>query len=50
MHTHIGLIHLGTAFIGVALIGTLWRLSAAHLAASGNPTAQRLGGAMAFQY
>ena len=50
MHTHVGAVHLITAFIGVALIGTLWRVGAAHLVATGNPTAAGIGKAMAFQY
>ena len=50
MHTHVGAIHLVTAFLGVVLVGTLWRISAAHLVASGSPTAAGLGKAMAFQY
>jgi hypothetical protein len=50
MHTHIGAIQLVTAFLGIALVGTLWRISAAHLVALDNPTASNIGKAMAFQY
>lgn len=49
MHTHFGAL----AFVGtglyVLLFLTLWRLLAAHLASSGNPTARNVGSAMAFQ-
>jgi len=50
MHTHVGALHLVTAFIGVALVGTLWRLSAFHLTASSNPSLAKAGKAMLVQY
>lgn len=50
MHTHIGALHLVTAFLGVVLIGTLWRLLAAHAASSNSPWLTQLGKAMSFQY
>ena len=50
MHTHIGAIAAFTTMIYIALIGTLWRLSAAHLVASSSTTATELGKAMLFQY
>lgn len=50
MHVHIGALNLMTAFLGVILIGTLWRLAAAHLASSSSPALAQAGKAMAFQY
>jgi len=50
MHTHVGALHLVTAFLGVVLVGTAWRLSAAHLIASSNATAAQVGKAMLVQY
>lgn len=50
MHTHFGALAIGGAFVGVLLAGTLWKLTAAHLATSGNPTAVQFGKAMIFQY
>jgi hypothetical protein len=50
MHTHVGALHLVTAFLGVVLVGTLWRISAAHLVAMDNGTAKGVGKAMSFQY
>ena len=50
MHTHIGAIAAFTTMIYIALIGTFWRLSAAHLVASSSPNFTELGKAMLFQY
>jgi hypothetical protein len=50
MHTHFGALMGFTAFLSVLLFGTLWRLSAARLAASSSPTAQNIGAAMAIQF
>lgn len=50
LHTHFGALVIGGTFVGVVLIGTLWRLTSAHLVTSGNPTARRFGEAMAVQY
>jgi hypothetical protein len=50
MHHHASALHLITIFLGVVLIGTFWRLAAAHLAISKNGTARQAGRAMAFQY
>ena len=50
MHTHVGAIGLATAFIGVLLMGTLWRLVMAHLIATDSPLAKNLGQAGLFQY
>lgn len=37
-------------FLAVLVVGTLWRLSSYHLAASSNESLAHLGKAMAFQY
>lgn len=50
MHTHFGVLVIGGTFLGVLLAGTLWRLIAAHLAVSNNPTAQAIAKTMAVQY
>lgn len=50
MHTHFGVLVIGGTFLGVLLMGTLWRLAAAHMAVSNNPTAQAVAKAMAVQY
>lgn len=50
LHTHFGALIIGGTFVGVLLAGTLWRLTAAHLVVSANPTARRIGEAMAVQY
>jgi hypothetical protein len=50
VHTHIGAIAAVTTMIYIALIGTLWRLLAAHMIASKSDTATNLGQAMLFQY
>ena len=50
MHTHIGAIAAVTTMIYIALIGTFWRLLAAHAIASKSATATNLGKAMLFQY
>lgn len=50
MHTHFGVLVIGGTFVGVLLAGTLWRLTAAHLAVSSNPLAVQVAKAMAFQY
>ena len=39
-----------TIFLAVLLVGSVWRLMAFHLTASGSPGARNLGQAMAFQY
>ncbi len=48
MHWHISWVHALAAFQSVLLLGTLWRLMAAHLTA--NPATAGWGKAMAFQY
>lgn len=50
MHTHFSAMSALAAFFAVLLLGTLWRLASAHLTASRNVTAARIGMAMAFQY
>jgi hypothetical protein len=49
-HTHFSVIAASQAFLGVVIIGTLWRLVALHLMASANPVAQSVGEGMSFQY
>ncbi|MGA5128797.1 hypothetical protein ACPCTO_03220 [Streptomyces olivoreticuli] len=50
MHTHFSAMGALSAFLGVIVVGTLWRLIAAHLVASESAFANHLGRAMAFQY
>lgn len=50
MHTHFSVMSAAQAFLGVVIIGTVWRLAAYHLTASANESAQHVGKAMAFQY
>lgn len=38
------------AFLGVVLVGTLWKLAAMHLMASNNEFLVNTGQGMAFQY
>lgn len=49
-HTHFSVIAAAQAFLGVVIIGTLWRLVALHFIASGNSGVQHAGKAMLFQY
>lgn len=50
-HVHISFLHLFTLFLGVLVMGTLWRLIALHLIAA-DPTGPRgrVGKMMLFQY
>jgi len=50
VHTHVGAVAAITTMLYIALLGTFWRLVAAHLTASTSPTLGKIGGAMAFQY
>jgi hypothetical protein len=51
VHVHPSLVHAAIAFSSVLVLGTVWRLVAAHLAARPNGTkANKFGRAMAFQY
>lgn len=49
-HTHFSATAAAGAFLSVVLLGTLWRLVSAHLAASSNTTLATTGAAMAAQY
>lgn len=49
-HTHFSVIGASQAFLAVVVIGTLWRLAALHLMASGNTTLNNIGAGMSFQY
>jgi hypothetical protein len=50
LHTHFGALVITSAFLGTLLAGTLWRLTAAHLIASGSPARVQVGRTMLFQY
>lgn len=50
MHTHISAIAIGSAFVGVLLMGTLWRLIAGHFVVSHSEHLANIGKVMAFQY
>jgi hypothetical protein len=50
VHHHLSALHLVTVFLGVVLIGTLWRVGASTLAASDGPGTRKLGQAMLIQY
>lgn len=50
MHTHFSAIHAVGFFFCIVILGTLWRLAAAHLVNSDRPLLEHIGKAMAFQY
>lgn len=50
LHTHFGVLVIGGTFLGVLLMGTLWRLISAHLTVSSNSTLAKVGKGMAIQY
>lgn len=50
MHTHFSVMMAMDIFLSVLVIGTLWRLTTYHLAASGNDQLRHLGTAMGFQF
>jgi hypothetical protein len=50
VHTHFSALHAANVFLGVLIIGSVWRLLTYHLAASKSPAARNLGAAMSFQY
>lgn len=50
VHTHFSAMTALNAFLAVLIVGTLWRLSSYHLAASKNEGLAHLGKAMSFQY
>jgi hypothetical protein len=50
VHTHFSALTALNIFLGVLIIGTLFRLASYHLIASDNPTLARIGQVMSFQY
>lgn len=50
VHIHISALGAVVTIMYIALLGTFWRLSAAHFIASKNTTLSGLGHAMLFQY
>lgn len=51
MHSHVGsFMHSVAFFLGVVIIGTLWRLLALHALASSSARLQKFGSVMLFQY
>ena len=50
MHIHLGIMHLISGFLGVILVGTLWRILAFKLAAGDSQMGAEIGQAMAFVY
>jgi hypothetical protein len=50
VHTHFSAMTALNIFLGVLIVGTLWRLSSYHLIASNNDSLAHVGKAMAFQY
>jgi hypothetical protein len=50
MHTHFSPMAAANVFLGVLIIGTLWRIATLHAVASGNSAVSNLGKAMSFQY
>lgn len=50
MHTHFSAVAALHAFLGVLIVGTVWRLVSYHLMASANPRVSMAGQAMSFQY
>ena len=50
MHSHFSALAAINAFLAVVIVGSFWRLTALHLAASDNPGAKNVGLAMSFQY
>lgn len=50
IHTHFSFMSAAQAFVGVVIIGTLWRLISLHLIASKSEPVRHLGSAMGFQY
>jgi hypothetical protein len=50
LHTHFSFLGAAQSFLGVVIIGTLWRVGAMHLVASNNETAQHIGKSMLLQY
>lgn len=50
MHTHFSAMTALNVFLAVLIMGTLWRLTSYHLAASTNESVAHVGKAMAFQF
>lgn len=50
MHTHFSAMSALQTFLAVLIVGSLWRLTAAHMVTASNPTVEYLGRAMLFQY
>lgn len=51
MHTHFGsATHLASTFLGVLVVGGLWRLATFHLLTSPRPWLRAFARAMAVQY
>jgi len=50
IHTHFSFMSAAQAFVGVLVLGTMWRLVSLHLVAAQNERVQHLGKAMSFQY
>jgi len=50
MHTHFSAVSALQTFLAVLIVGSLWRLTAAHMVAASNSTVQFAGRAMLFQY
>lgn len=50
MHTHFSFMAALSAFFGVLVLGTFWRLVYGHFLTSGNAMLTYIGQAMAFQY
>lgn len=49
-HTHFSPLHALQSFLGVVIIGTVWRLLALHMVRSKNTVIHSTGKAMTFQY
>jgi hypothetical protein len=50
LHTHFSLYHAVSAFLGIVIIGTGWKLLALHAVSTSNTQLQHLGLAMLFQF
>lgn len=50
LHTHFSWVGAAQAFLAVVIIGTVWKLAAMHMVASGNDTLATVGKGMLFQY
>lgn len=50
LHTHFSAVNALNVFLGVLIVGTLWRLISLHLVACDSPALQHAGKAMSFQY